>query len=88
MKLVVILEKSKSDFREICKRCYIASVPITVNFSEVKVKVQGQNNRTENFHLSVIARPGFQDIFIKFVNLIMTLGNLQVGGGLNPLGAF
>ena len=47
------LEKQKFDFHEIWYRCS-ASVPnVTVNFSEVKVKVQGQNRRTENLPLAI-----------------------------------
>jgi len=59
---------------------------VTVNFSEVKVKLQGQNRRTENLPL-VTVRPWFLDIFTKFDNSTkvisarnMTSDNIQDGG--------
>ena len=64
-----LLEKQKSDFHEIWYR-RPASVPnLIVNLSEVKVRVQGQNCRTENRQI-VISRPcsKMQCIFTKSGN--------------------
>ena len=40
-------EKQKSDFHEIWHGCSASAPNVTVNFSAVKVKVQGQSGRTE-----------------------------------------
>jgi len=51
--LLPFLKKRKSDFHAIWHRCS-ASVPkFNVNFSEVKVKVEGQNRHTESLPLVI-----------------------------------
>ena len=49
----------KSDFHEICHGCSASTLNVTVNFWELKVKVQGQNHRSENLSL-VLARQWFK----------------------------
>ena len=54
-----LLDKYMTDFHETWYRCS-ASVPsFTVDFSEVKVRVQGQNHRTEYLQI-VMSRPWFE----------------------------
>ena len=59
MTLVVFSRKYESEFHEIGLRCS-ASVPnVTVNFSDLKVKVHGQNRSTENL-TTTVAQPWFK----------------------------
>jgi len=43
-----------SIFHEVWHRCLISLPNFAVNFSEVKVKVEGQNCRTENLALVLV----------------------------------
>ena len=56
----------KSNFREIWPGCSVSELNFRCyNVWEVKVKVQGQNQRTENFQV-VIARPWFKISSLNF----------------------
>ena len=54
-----------SDFHEVWHGCSASAPNVTVNFRDVKVKVQGQIRRTENLPLA-IARLWFKISSAKF----------------------
>jgi len=60
--------KSKSNLHEISHGCSASVRNFTFNFAEVKVKVQGQNRRTESFP-PVIAPPWSKISSTKFGNM-------------------
>ena len=56
------LEKYNSVFHEIWNRCSVFVPTITINFLDIKVKVEGQNRRTGNLQM-LLARPTIRQIF-------------------------